>query len=83
MSEHRSEIQDRPDRDCYTLPNGDCVSPMCGLHGPEAASVQGLLDAGWSLVRGVEPGIYEADTSADGYYLTAYFGRDEESNHGT
>lgn len=27
------------------------------------------MAAGWSLVRGVEPGVYEADPSADGYYL--------------
>jgi hypothetical protein len=23
-----------PDRDCYTLPNGECAALMCPLHGP-------------------------------------------------
>jgi hypothetical protein len=31
--------------------------------------VRTVLGTGWPLVRGVEPGIYEADTSSDGYYL--------------
>lgn len=72
------KIEPLPDRDCYTLPNGECVSPLCGLHGEGAVSVQGLLSLGWSLVRGVEPpGLYEADTSSDGYYLTALTGSSE------
>jgi hypothetical protein len=25
---------DAPDRLCYTLPNGECVSSWCPLHGP-------------------------------------------------
>lgn len=23
-----------PDKDCYTLPNGECIAPDCSLHGP-------------------------------------------------
>lgn len=26
-------MNDRPDVDCYTLPNGECVSYYCTLHG--------------------------------------------------
>lgn len=22
-----------PDKDCYTLPNGECIAPTCSLHG--------------------------------------------------
>ena len=25
---------DAPDSECYTLPNGECVAPVCKLHGP-------------------------------------------------
>lgn len=27
-------MSDAPDKDCYTLPNGECVAPNCSLHGP-------------------------------------------------
>lgn len=46
---------------------GRAVQP---IHETVAQQIVGALHReGWSLVRGVEPGIYEADTSADGYYL--------------
>jgi hypothetical protein len=27
------EVEDAPDSECYTLPNGECVAPRCKLHG--------------------------------------------------
>lgn len=27
-------LNDAPDKDCYTLPNGECVALNCSLHGP-------------------------------------------------
>ena len=28
------ELEPRPDKDCISLPDGDCVAPSCPLHGP-------------------------------------------------
>lgn len=36
--------EDPPDRDCFTMPDGSCVAPICKLHGPLQLATMKKLD---------------------------------------
>ena len=37
-------MEDAPDTDCYTLPDGDCITPNCKLHGGRSFAPQVMID---------------------------------------